>query len=152
MSEYSLQILFGDGAESWAAASSLSDGHSVVVFNPLLSSGKRRAAVTHELAHMLLVHRPSTLMFGPAGTPSIHAYGPQDEAEADWLMGCLLLPTPVLDHIAHAPWPESLAAFYGVTRELLRYRLRVTGALRRAEENREFVRALLDEPPDCDRA
>ena len=148
MSESSLQVLFGDGAESWAAVTSSRNEHTVVIFNPLLSEGKRRVAVTHEVAHILLMHTPSTLMFGLEGTATLHAYGLQDEAEADWLMGCLLLPTPVLDEIALGPLPESLAPFYGVTHEVTRHRLRVAGALRRAEESRDRVRALLEDPPD----
>ena len=58
MSESSLQVLFGDGAESWAAVTSLCNEHTVVIFNPLLSRGKRRIAVTHEVAHILLIPDP----------------------------------------------------------------------------------------------
>ena len=147
MSESSSRVLFGDGAERWSAVTCSSDGHRLVIYTPLQTLGKRTMAVTHELAHILLVHTPSTLMFDPGGTWTIETYGLRDEAEAEWLMGCLLLPTPVLDRVAVGPWPESLEPLYGVTPELLHYRFGVTGAVRLVEDAEEWFRALLEDPP-----
>ena len=148
MSESSLDVLFGDGAESWSAVTVLRNGQAGVIFNPLQSPARREMALVHELAHMLLVHTPSTLMFAPDGTWSLQAYGLRDEAEAEWLMGCLLLPTPVLAQVILGPWPESLAPLHGVEPELLYYRFRVTGGrswLRPGRE--EAIRRLILDPP-----
>ena len=147
VSESSLQVLFGDGAERWSAATSFKNGHTTVIFNPLLSPGKRTMAVTHELAHVLLAHTPSTFMFATDVAWGMQGYGLQNEAEAEWLMGCLLLPTPVLDRIVLGRWPESLEPLSGVTSELLHYRFRVTGSVRVVEDAEEWLRILLEDPP-----
>ena len=150
MSKSSLDMLFGDGAEEWSAVRISSGGHSVVVFNPLQSAGKRRSAITHELAHILLLHTPSTWMFAPDATWTLQAYGLREEVEADWLTGCLLLPTPLADRMAEMYQPEIMSALNGVTPELLRYRLRITGALQRSQMTRKRVRSLLHDPPNWD--
>ena len=156
MSESSLQVLFGNGAEDWSAVTISSNAGTAVIFNPLQSRGKRTMAITHEVAHVLLRHTPSTLMFAPDATWTLQTYGLQEEAEAEWLTGCLLLPTPVVSQLAFENSPEYLWSrfgpweSYGVTLELFRYRWRATGALPRGQGHRERKRAILPDPPNWD--
>jgi len=59
----------------------------------------------------------------------MHVYDiKQQEAEADWLAGCMLLPRDALVTIKQRRIaPEDAAQVYGVSRAMLKYRLAITG-------------------------
>ena len=89
----------------------------------------------HELAHIILGHRPVKLFLSASGIP-LRTHDKDQEDEAAWLAGCLLLPRPILLVIARGKMAEGDAcAEFGVSRDLLKYRLNVSGVnvqLRRA--------------------
>ncbi len=95
----------------------LNDGHSL----------RRRAAdLCHELAHGLLLHGGE--IFDEAGRSGI---GEVEEAEANWLGPTLLVPAKAARHIIREGLSAPQAAeVYGVSEQLLRMRLGVTGALK----------------------
>ena len=75
--------------------------------------------LAHELAHALLCHPPS-----PPFIPD-----PTAEAEAEWFGPTLLIPEEAALHIVRQKMPHEVAAdFYGVSRDLLKMRINVTGA------------------------
>ena len=85
----------------------------------------------HELAHLLLRHSPSTLMFAPDGKWTLLSYNELQEQEAGWLSGCLLLPRPALLQIAQLKLsPQAAALRYEVSHTLLKYRKDITGVSR----------------------
>ena len=147
MSESSLEILLGDGAEDWSAVAISQGAHTIVISNLRLPVGKRNIAVTRELAHLFLRHKPETIIFMMGVDVGMAGYSRRANVEANWLTGCLLLPAPVLDRIALGPSPESLAVMDGVTPELLHHRIRVTGSGTLDADARERFRALREYPP-----
>jgi Zn-dependent peptidase ImmA (M78 family) len=82
----------------------------------------------HELAHVLLAHNPTRIDVAADQQLLLRTHDPQQEDEAAWLAGCLLLPRPALLLIARDAGVRAHAARrYGVSVEMLTYRLRVTG-------------------------
>ena len=76
-------------------------------------------------------------MFSPDGKWTLRSYDDQQEAEAAWLSGCLLLPRPALLRIAKLKLSDrEAAARYGVSEQLLRYRKDITGVTRQLERRR----------------
>ena len=82
----------------------------------------------HELAHLVLGHDPSTVLLSQDGKAALRSFNPQQEEEAAWLSGCLLLPRPALVFIARTKMgAERACQKYGVSDDMLDYRLKVTG-------------------------
>ena len=128
MSGTALRVLLEDDADDWSALTISGHGSAFVIHNPTHSAGRRSSDIAHELAHLLLRHSPSILMFGPDGTWTLRTYDDQQEEEATWLSGCLLLPRPALLLIAEANLtPQVATKRYKVSERLLRYRRDMTG-------------------------
>lgn len=128
MSGHSLEVLLTAESQAWSALTVSNSKSTVVIYNPESSSARTSSDITHELAHILLRHSPSVLMFAPDGTWALRSYNKQQEEEAAWLSGCLLLPRVALLSIARAGLPPGLAAeTYGVSQRLLKYRTDMTG-------------------------
>lgn len=100
----------------------------LIILNQTHSLRRRSSDLTHELAHHLCGHRPSSLEVSEEGLLMLETYSRKDEEEADWLAGCLLLPRPALMHIKRRFADDDAAAeTYMVSRAMLKYRLDVTG-------------------------
>ena len=137
MSGTSLRVLLRDEKKDWSALTTRIAGVTVVIYNPANSPGRHSSDVTHELAHVVLRHAPSTLMFAPDGTWTLRSYEGQQEAEATWLSGCLLLPRPALLRIAELELSDGeAAARYEVSEQLLRHRRVVAGVKLQMERRR----------------
>ena len=90
----------------------------------------------HELAHLILGHKPSTVFFvGDNADIALRGYDRSIEDEANWLGATLLLPRNVLTSCKSRKVPnERICLEYGVSRQMLKFRLDVTGV------NRQFQR------------
>ena len=131
MSETSLSTLLDDERSDWSALTLSASGVALVIYNPTNSAARRSSDIAHELAHVLLRHAPMTLMFAPDGTWTLRSYDDEQEEEAAWLSGCLLLPRPALLLIARSRLSSQKAAEqYGVSGHLLKYRKDITGVTR----------------------
>ena len=104
----------------------------VVIFNPLSVPWRRTSDLAHELGHILLDHELSRIeRLGDATFLSCDAI---QEEEASWLSGCLLLPRALLlAEFRRESTPLDIAAKYGVSEGMARYRLNVTGVARQQE-------------------
>ena len=137
MSPQSLRSLLEEEVDDWSALTVSGPASTLLIYNPTNSPGRRSNDIAHELAHLLLEHTPSALMFAPDGTWTIRSYDNQQEEEASWLSGCLLLPRKALLNIAKRRLPESQAEEeYCVSRQLFRYRMDVTGVSRQTGRRR----------------
>jgi Zn-dependent peptidase ImmA (M78 family) len=100
----------------------------VVVFNPLHSPGRTRSNQAHELAHILLDHDVRTIE--QVGNFKFLTCDTEQEEEADWLGGCLLLPR---DLLMSAAWkgmsPADIADKYETSEQMARFRLNASGVL-----------------------
>lgn len=121
-----------------AATFLLPDERTVAVFNPLREPGRINSDIGHELSHILLSHAVREIQ-QIAGHTFITCNHEQEE-EATWLAGCLLLPRSLLLREArNGTTAEAIADKYQVSLHMARFRLNTSGVLlqtRRTQANR----------------
>ncbi len=107
--------------------------HRVIIFNDANSPARQNSDITHELAHGLLLHEPRH--------PLAHGrrdYDKTEEDEAAWLAGCLLVPRDAALRVAWLRQPMRAAAgAYGVSAQMMAWRVNQTGARRQIDRARE---------------
>ena len=87
----------------------------------------------HELAHRIRQHTPEEMSISPEGLMLLKAYDKEQEEEADWLAGVLLLPRDALVGIRRRVLPdEEVLPAYGISKRMYTYRVSMTGL------NRQF--------------
>lgn len=100
----------------------------IIVHNDSHTPGRQASDIAHELSHGILLHSPS---------PALNELGCRNwdenmEDEADWLSGALLISEEAALSIARKEMSiEEAAVFYGVSKKMINWRLRMTGAYNR---------------------
>lgn len=113
----------------FACTFKLPDGRHAIVYNPLMKETRINSDVAHEVAHIVLKHRLSRLQ--RIGKVAFHSCDSQQEEEASWLSGCLLLPRFAIAHDLRKRFSHStIADRRRLSREMVEYRIRVTGVAR----------------------
>ncbi len=102
----------------------------LIIYNDALPLTRSHADIMHEIAHMLLIHPPHSVCADDGG----RHYDQEMEEEANWLGPALLVSEEAALHVVRRALDVSTAAqLYGVSRDLMRMRLNVTGAQRRVD-------------------
>lgn len=99
-------------------------GRIAIVHNDSHHPYRQRSNICHELAHCFLGHE---------GAPPLTENGERShdgelEAEANFLAGTLLIPNEAALYIVKSGLAVDAQHIYGVSRPMLDYRLRVSGA------------------------
>ena len=111
-----------------ACTFTIGDKH-VIVYNPLASTGRTQSDVAHEVSHIMLEHDMKSVE--TVGGLSFFTCDAEEEQEANWLAGCLLLPRRLLYLAARRGLGGAeIAEAYNVSEQMASYRLRTTGVLR----------------------
>ncbi len=106
--------------------------HRVIIFNDGNSDARQNSDVAHELSHGILLHEPRTAIVN-----GCRDYARGEEDEAAWLSGCLLVPRDAAVVVAMSGTPLHVAAEeYGVSTQMMTFRVNSTGARRQAEASR----------------
>jgi hypothetical protein len=97
---------------------------TAIVHNDSHHAYRQRSNICHELAHCFLGHK---------GTPPLTPDGERArdggiEAEANFLGGALLMPNEAALYVVRSGFITQAQGLYGVSRPMLEYRLRVSGA------------------------
>lgn len=123
----------------FACTFKLRSNRYAIVFNPLMSDRRRNSDIAHEVAHIVLGHSLSRLE--RLGNIAFLSCDKQQEQEAAWLSGCLLLPRFALIYdLRKGRTPSTIAGNRVVSEDMVDYRVRVTGAARQlAAERRRRV-------------
>jgi len=104
------------------------DGRRAIFVNDAHVAGRQASTIAHECAHVMLDHQPSA-HFAELG---FRVFDAQVEREADWLAGCLLVPTkaviPVLRRHRHDL--ALCAEHFGVSDQMMGQRYHRSGAKR----------------------
>jgi Zn-dependent peptidase ImmA (M78 family) len=99
--------------------------HRAIVFNDFHHPHRQRSSICHELAHCFLGHE-CTPPLTPEGERAYHS---GLEAEANYLGGALLISNEAAIRIALTRMdPATVQAVYGVSLDMIEYRLRMSGA------------------------
>ncbi|SCL26533.1 protein of unknown function [Micromonospora nigra] len=118
-----------------AATFHLPGGRTVIVCNPLSEIGRTNSDIAHEIAHVLLNHEVREIQQLAGHT--FFTCNPEQEEEANWLAGCLLLPRSLLLREAYAAsTPDLIAAKHHVSVPMARYRLNASGVLLQVQRSR----------------
>jgi Zn-dependent peptidase ImmA (M78 family) len=110
-------------------------GRHIVVYSPLASPGRTQSDIAHEVAHLLLKH--SVKSVETIGGVSFFTCDADEEQEANWLAGCLLLPRPLLFRAAKRGMDATaMAEACNVSETMAVFRLRTTGVERQLRASR----------------
>ena len=117
------------------SAATVFDGHRrMIVHNDSHSGPRQNSSLAHELAHGLLLHEPAPALDGMTGC---RICNPTNEKEADWLAGELLVTESMALAVARGQFTrQEVQLRLGVSAEMLRWRLNMTGAVRRVQRAR----------------
>jgi len=126
-----IQTLLHDDPDSWSAITLCLNPSGVIIVNSSHSDARQSSDVMHEAAHIILEHKAARVDVSEAGHMLLSTYSSDQEEEADWLCGTLLLPRPALTHICFLRMSDQVACReYRVSRQMLTYRMNVTGVKR----------------------
>jgi Zn-dependent peptidase ImmA (M78 family) len=114
----------------FSAVTVFSGPRRTIVHNDGHKSSRQNSNICHELSHALLHHPPMPAM----DNSGCRIWNQGIEDEATWLAGCLLVPELAALQIARGRWTIPAAALrFGVSEQMIRYRVNVTGATARAQ-------------------
>jgi hypothetical protein len=111
----------------WSAIT-ISSNPPLIVYNPAHTPARQNSDLMHELAHILLEHIPSSVYIDPNTRVALRSHDKDQEEQANWLAGCLLLPRAALIRIKQLNLSDSDAcALYLVSSTMLKYRMGISG-------------------------
>ena len=133
LSRRSMDQLTKVDPSSWSAVTVAAGGQNLVIVNSAHAPTRQRSSLAHELAHVILNHRPATTSVSENGFLFRDHYDVEQEEEADWLGGALLLPREgLLGVYRRTSSSEVIGQIFGVSTKLVDWRLRMTGILMQA--------------------
>ena len=102
----------------------------LIVYNPADPAGRQANSLAHELSHVLLGHPPAP----PTGSGACRTWDSEQEEEADWLAGALLVPREgALWWMSRRANLRDGARHFGVSSNLFRWRVNQTGVKKQLE-------------------
>jgi Zn-dependent peptidase ImmA (M78 family) len=120
--------LLHDHCDCWSAITVTDGTNHLIVVNPSHARTRLNSSLAHEIAHIILGHEPSMMFMSPNSGMALRTHNEEQEQEANWLAGCLLLPREALMLIRRLRKSEEDACSeYGVSPAMLRFRFNVTG-------------------------
>ena len=130
--------LVRDDPNSWSAITVSVADRNAIILNPKHRRGRYSSDVMHELAHLLLGHEPSTMFFAGQENLALRGFNKAAEEEANWLAGALLLPRDALVRLRAQNRPkDTVCDEFGVSRQMMDFRMRVTGVERQFSRKRK---------------
>ena len=132
-SEQVEQLTTRDAGGFSAALISCGDGRRMVIVNDDHSPARQNSDIAHEIGHALLVH-PLEVISSMMGCRD---FDPTLENEATHLAGYLLVPDQAAWRIVNSGMGPAVAQeIYGVSRQMLDWRLNMSGARTRGGRRR----------------
>jgi Zn-dependent peptidase ImmA (M78 family) len=119
-------FMHGEGRADFSAVTIyVGDVRRIVVYNPAHPEGRQANSLCHEIGHILLGHEAE----GAISRTGSRDWNPEQEREADWLAGCLLIPREAANIAAQVGMDDAgVAAKFGVSKALASMRMNASGA------------------------
>lgn len=137
----SLSQLVREDPDSWSAVTLQVGSSRLTIVNSAHAPTRQRSSVAHELAHIILEHRPSRVDISERGFLVLSSFEGDEEREADLLAATLLVPRDGLVRAYRRQRDEEcLADHFGVSLRLLKWRLRTTGVALQAKRASAYRR------------
>ena len=118
------QLKNRDGGQFSAALVYLGKGRRIIIVNDDHSSARQNSDIAHEIGHTLLSHP----LEGLSSMMDCRDFNQDLEDEASHLAGHLLIPNEAAKHIINNMGNDLAQASYGVSRQMLDWRLNTSGA------------------------
>jgi Zn-dependent peptidase ImmA (M78 family) len=130
-----------DDHTSWSAVTFTVGGLTVIICNSEHSDPRHESSVMHELSHVILRHKPAVIDAETWFPLRLREYRAAEEAEANWLGGCLQLPRKGLVWALSQGMSQlQIALHFRASREMVRYRCNVTGVNRQLRSRASTAR------------
>jgi len=133
LNERDRQRLLGEDRFSWSGGvypKPFPDGTCLCILNPTHSKRRNKVTLMEEIAHSYLNHKPSGLRVIEDGL-EVREYNKAQEQEAYGVGAAALIPWLTFFPLVNSGRTiEQLADHYDVTRDLIIYRIKITGAFR----------------------
>jgi IrrE N-terminal-like domain len=128
-------VLLRTERDSWSAVTVSFAGVDAVIYNSSHSKARQSSDIMHELSHILIGHEPGKIFLSQNGQIMLRTYDQTQEEEASCLANALLLPREVLLLIRRSRMSDNKACeVYGVSRELLKFRMNISGVNRQVRQ------------------
>ena len=112
--------------DEWSAVAVRVGDQDIIVLNPSHSAARQSNDLMHELAHIILEHAPCSVVVSESIGVGFRTFDTRQEAEADWLASCLLLPRPAVAATYRQKMPVDAAdGHFGVSKDLYTYRVNI---------------------------
>jgi Zn-dependent peptidase ImmA (M78 family) len=120
----SLRLLLSSESDSFSAITLFFGERRIIVHNESHAATRQANSIVHELSHCLLEHPPAPV----TDRHGCRYWDATMEDEANWLSGTLLVPRAgALSFARRGDSIEAIAANYGVSVPLCRWRINQTG-------------------------
>ena len=140
LNERDVHQLVHEDPDAWSAITVSAGGREAIIVNPRHRGGRYSSDVMHELAHLLLGHTPISWFFVGSEDLALRGYDTVAEEEANWLAGALLLPREALVRTQRQGASDQvICERYGVSKQMLVFRKRVTAVDRQFGKRRSTV-------------
>ena len=116
--------LCGNDNECFSAMLVYAGLRLAIVHNDTHHPHRQRSNICHELSHCFLGHKACSLLNDNGG----RVHEGKIEAEANYMAGALLLPREAAVHILENRLLPNARSIYGISRPMLEYRMRISGA------------------------
>lgn len=115
-------------ADSWSAFTLRINNSHLIVYNSAQSVPRVNSVCMHELSHIILGHELHDANLSSDGHLVPSNYNKEQEDEADWLGGTLLLPRPALLRIRTLGLDnDQVEKEYNCSKPMISWRFRMTG-------------------------
>jgi Zn-dependent peptidase ImmA (M78 family) len=127
--------------KNWSAVTLMIEGKPLIVHNPSHIPPRQESNLMHEMAHIICKHSPAQVR-PPGDLPwASRTYNVEQEAEAEWLGGCLQVPREALLRMLRRGYSlVAIAEHFGASEEMVRYRQNATGVQFQVSRGRKFRR------------
>ena len=128
LAEVHLEQLLKHDPSSWSAVTLILPLNKVIILNSTHAPVRQNSDLMHELAHLILEHKPARVDITPEKLMILDTYDKFQEEEANWLGGALLVPRDgLLDVLSRNRRNKSAASHFNVSTQMVEWRRRMTG-------------------------
>lgn len=114
--------------DAWSAVTVCWKNRYLIVMNSAHPPTRQASSLMHELAHLIIGHKPARLDVTPDGLMILSSYDKRNEEEATWLAAALLMPREALLLIRRRGLSdEQAASAFGCSLQLFHFRMNTTG-------------------------
>jgi len=140
ISQWALDQLLRHDSSGWSAVTICFEGKGeLIILNSSHPAVRQNSSLMHELAHLLIGHSAARADISRDGCLLLNSYDKEQEDEANWFAGALLLPRSAALNIVVERMDSNVAADrYGISTKMLKWRLDATGVRRQFERRQSL--------------